>query len=178
MTLAHLEKFVPSRANLRALRWHVDAVATRNPAFQFWDPTTCLAENGGRWALLVADAVVLACVGHGRLLCDVCPVCARFQRSRDPGRHFFPSLGGSHAQHPDAHDRDVAAAMAISARRPGENFLEHPALRCSRPLLMRSSSSRTAFGVYARTLGSVPAELIADLAAVSGHILAYSTPAG
>lgn len=134
----------------------------------------CLADTGGRWLSWWRCRWAFACTKHGCLLVDLCPACWSAQRKRPAPTGYVPTPDRCMIKRTEftselcGHALNEATAAILDP--------EGPAIQAQSVILESLSGRPIAGGVY--NLAPVsPGQLIADLAALGGRILAYAEPA-
>ena len=134
----------------------------------------CLADSRGRWQLWWRSRWAFACADHRCLLVDVCPACGQTQRDKPTPAGFIPTPGLCTAK------RAAGGAVRLCGY-PFADAAASPlnasgAVIQSQAVILRSMSAELiAEGVYESSpIGA--GQLIPDLAALGGRILAYADP--
>lgn len=135
----------------------------------------CLEGTGGRWQLSWRLGWAFACTVHNCLLADACPECGVVQRLRTHIGDVVPQPG--RCAHPA---RD---AVGRAPERCGADLTtvstavfdtEHPVVRAQETINAVIESETAAFGVY-RLHPQPRIDVLSDIRAVAGRILAYAT---
>lgn len=172
MTLAHYSD--------RAVRINSDT-RTLSRAFP-WGRTNgsrfcpaCLAETGGRWLLAWRLGWTFACTRHHCLLADACPHCGAVQRRRTHIGDTVPNAGRCARPATDATGRTPARCGADLTVAPVVSFdPDHAAMDSQRIVNAIIDTETPTFGVY-RTAPQPRVNVLADIRAVAGRVLAYAT---
>lgn len=135
----------------------------------------CLEETGGRWQLSWRLGWAFACTMHNCLLADACPECGVVQRLRTHIGDVVPQPG--RCAHP------ASDAVGRAPERCGADLTtvstavfdtEHPVVRAQKTINAVIESEAAAFGVY-RLHPQLRINVLSDIRAVAGRILAYAT---
>lgn len=136
----------------------------------------CLDATGGRWQLSWRLGWTFACTVHNCLLADACPRCGAVQRRRTHIGDIIPQPG--HCAHP------APAAIGRTPQRCGADLTapdvaafdtDHPVIHAQRVVNTVLDSETVTFGVY-QVLPQRQLNVLADIRAVAGRVLAYATP--
>ncbi len=136
----------------------------------------CLDETGGRWQLRWRLGWAFACTTHHCLLADACPKCLAVQRLRPHISEAIPRPG--RCAHPDvrstgrAPERCGANLTAASVPMLGA---DHPAIRAQEAIEAIIDAKTAEFGIYHRH-PQPRANVLADIRAIAGRVLAYAGP--
>lgn len=173
MTLQHYSgRAVRIDSDIRALVRTFPWGRTRGSRFC----PACLDETAGRWQLRWRLGWAFACTVHNCLLADACPHCGAVQRLRthigdtvpQPGRCSRPATDAT-GRAPDRCGADLTAASAVSL------VPEHPAICAQKIVDTVIDSDTSAFGVY-QSMPQPRLNVLSDIRAVAGRVLAYATP--
>ncbi len=147
---------------------------TRNSGSRFCP--ACLRRTDGRWQLAWRLGWTFACTEHHCLLVDSCPACGGVQRRRAHVVEVVPHAGRCTCPADGATGRSPARCDAALAAAPAIVFdPDHPVVHAQRIVDAIIDSENTAFGVY-RTTPRPRIDVLADIRAVAGRVLAYATP--
>lgn len=135
----------------------------------------CLEETGGRWQLSWRLGWTFACTVHNCLLADACPECGVVQRLRthigdvvpQPGRCAHPARDAV-GRAPERCGADLTAALTAAFD------TEHAVVRTQKIIDAVIDSETSAFGIY-RLYPQPRINVLSDIRAVAGRILAYAT---
>jgi hypothetical protein len=136
----------------------------------------CLEKTAGRWQLAWRLGWAFACTEHHCLLADACPYCGGLQRRRTHIGDIVPHAGrcacpaaSATGRHPARCDTTLAAAP-VTVFDPA-----HPVMHAQRIVNAIIDSENATFGVY-RIMPQPRINVLADIRAVAGRVLAYATP--
>lgn len=135
----------------------------------------CLEETDGRWQLSWRLGWAFACIVHNCLLADACPECRVVQRLRthigdvvpQPGRCAHPARDAV-GRAPERCGADLTTVSTVTFD------AEHPVVRAQQIINAVIESETAAFGVY-RLHPQPRINVLSDIRAVAGRILAYAT---
>ena len=136
----------------------------------------CLDQTRGRWQLAWRLGWAFACTIHNCLLADACPHCGAVQRRRTHVGDIIPQP--ARCAHPATDATGCAAARchADLTVTPVASFdTDHPVIRAQRVVNAIIDTETPMFGVYDST-PQPRINVLADIRAVAGRILAYATP--
>ena len=135
----------------------------------------CLADIEGRWKLVWRLRWSFVCMRHQCLLADGCPACQSLQRVAPTTVDLVPTPGrctrklhGRHAREVHRCNTHLAAARVVSLH-PG-----HPTLQVQQVIAETLITGMATRGIYAR-VPAIGSAFIADLCALGGRILGYSS---
>lgn len=134
----------------------------------------CLADSPGRWQLWWRSRWAFACPDHRCLLVDVCPACRQTQRDKPTPAGFIPTPGLCTAKRADGGAARLCGYPFADAAASPLNA--SGAVLQSQAVILRSMSAELiADGIYESSpIGA--GQLIPDLAALGGRILAHADP--
>lgn len=107
----------------------------------------CLAESGGRWALLWRLRWATACLRHSCLLMDVCPACGRYQRTTPPPLTLVPSPGRC-ANRTSGANPPGSRCCALLSEAETPPFEDREVLRWQRSLMDAIVTGSVRVGIY------------------------------
>ncbi|SII54569.1 TniQ family protein [Mycobacteroides abscessus] len=136
----------------------------------------CLAETDGRWQLRWRLGWTFACTIHNCLLADACPDCGAAQRRRTHIGDIVPQPGRCSHRAPDAVGRTPPRCSADLTTAAVASFdADHPVMHAQRVVNTVVDSETPTFGVY-QTLPQPRLNVLSDIRAVAGRVLAFATP--
>jgi DNA-binding Xre family transcriptional regulator len=136
----------------------------------------CLKDTSGRWQLSWRLGWAFACTEHHCLLVDACPECGAVQRRRSHVGGMIPKSGA--CAHPlrNAIGRRPARCGADLTAAPVDVFdVDHPAIHAQRVVNAVIECDTALDGVY-QIKPQPRINVLSDIRAVAGRILAYATP--
>lgn len=137
---------------------------------------TCLRESGGRWKLDWRLGWTFICMKHHCLLAHACPECGGVQRGRAHIKETIPQPGRCTNPATNALGRTPARCGADLSEAEIRVFkTEHPAIQAQRTINTILDAATPAFGPY-EAHPQPRLNVLADIRAVAGRVLAYATP--
>lgn len=136
----------------------------------------CLRESGGRWKLGWRLGWTFICIKHHCLLAHACQKCGGVQRGRAHIKEMTPQPGRCTNPATNALGRTASRCGADLAEAEVNVFKpEHPAIQAQRTINTILATATPAFGVY-EAHPQPRMNVLADIRAVAGRVLAYATP--
>jgi hypothetical protein len=137
---------------------------------------SCLKETEGRWQLSWRLGWAFACTKHCCLLADACPECGVVQRRRTHVVDLIPEAAACAHCGTNAIGRSSARCGADLTAAPVTMFgADHPVVHAQRVVDAVIDSETASFGAY-RVCPQPRINVLSDLRAVAGRVLAYATP--
>ncbi|MET0992697.1 MAG: TniQ family protein, partial [Mycobacterium sp.] len=136
----------------------------------------CLKDTPGRWQLSWRLGWAFACIEHRCLLADACPECGAVQRRRSHVGGIIPKAGACAHHLTNAIGRRPARFGADLTAAPVAVFgADHPAVHAQRVVNAVIDGDTAFFGAY-RIRPQPRINVLSDIRAVAGRVLAYATP--
>jgi TniQ len=136
---------------------------------------TCLKDTGGRWQLSWRLGWAFACTKHRCLLADACPECGVVQRRRTHVVDLVSKAGVCAHSLTNAIGRSPAQCGAdLTAALVTVFDADHPVVHAQRVVNAVIDGETASFGAY-QISPQLRINILSDLRAVAGRVLAYAT---